>query len=213
MDTEPISVFESFVTPARERLTNAARHLVDAVLTTESTSDEDLEHAAVLIETVVADLKGTLPTTRDSRRARVERNHSDYIARSPVLGAVSPLAPPLHAVWDGSTLELTGQFPTACEGPPGYVHGGWIAMAFDEALGFAAVASGHPGMTGKLVTKYRLPTPVVTDIRIRAWLESVNGRLATMRCEMLVGDDITAEGEGLFIDIGEELARQYFGND
>ena len=189
MTAEPIPVFETFVTPAREHLTNAVRHLVDAVLTTESVSNEDLELAAQHVESVVSELKGALPVARDSRRSRVERNHTDYIARSPILGAVSPLAPPLHAVWDGTTLELTGQFPTACEGPPGYAHGGWIAMAFDEALGFAAVASGHPGMTGKLVTKYRKPTPVVTDIRIRAWLDNANGRLATLRCELLVGDE------------------------
>lgn len=213
MTHEPVSVFETFVTPARKHLTEAVRHLIDAVLTTESVGDAALDSAAGRVEGVVAELTGAMPDKRTARRERVERTHADYIARSPVLGAVSPLAPPLHATWDGETLMLTGQFSTACEGPPGYVHGGWIAMAFDEALGFAAVAAGHPGMTGKLVTKYRRPTPVITDIRIRAWLENANGRIATMRCELLVGEEITAEGEGLFIEIGEELARQYFGDE
>ncbi len=212
MDSTTTSTFAEFLSPERVALTTAVRHLIDAVLTSEHATEDSLRETGLLIEQAVKRLAGSLPSERGSRRTRIEQTHGDYLARSPVLGVVSPLAPPLQSAWDGEFLELTGQFPTACEGPPGFVHGGWIAMAFDEALGFAAVASGHPGMTGKLSVKYRKPTPVITPISIRAWLHGANGRVATMRCELLVDGVVTAEGEGLFIEIGEELARQYFGD-
>ena len=42
-------------------------------------------------------------------------------------------------------------FGDAYEGPPGCVHGGFIAASFDEMLGFVAGATGKPGMTARLV--------------------------------------------------------------
>ena len=48
----------TFATPARVRLAAVTRHLVDAVLTTEDASDEDLATAADAIERSVAILRG-----------------------------------------------------------------------------------------------------------------------------------------------------------
>ncbi len=200
------------VTPAREQLAHATRHLIDVVLTSEFLDEEVLGNAASQLDAILQDLVGAIPPTRERRRSRVEQTHEDYMVRSPIFGPISPIAPPLTREWDGTELTFRGMFPTACEGPPGYVHGGWIALAFDEALGFASVASGHPGMTGKLTTKYRKPTPVLAEISIRAWVAELRGRVATLRCELIHEDEVTAEGEGLFIQIPEDLAREYFGD-
>jgi hypothetical protein len=41
-------------------------------------------------------------------------------------------------------------FGSAYEGPPGCVHGGYVAAAFDEMLGFVQSLGGNPGMTARL---------------------------------------------------------------
>ena len=48
------------------------------------------------------------------------------------------------------------------EGPPGYVHGGCVALAFDELLGMVNVLNGLGGLTGKLTVRYRRPDPART---------------------------------------------------
>ncbi len=62
-------------------------------------------------------------------------------------------------------------FGVAYEGPPGYVHGGIIAAAFDEVLGMAQSLTGNPGMTGTLSIRYRRPDPcLLTELVFeKAW--------------------------------------------
>ena len=122
------------------------------------------------------------------------------------------MAPPLSYEIDGSRVLVRGRFGAPCEGPPGYVHGGWIALAFDEALGMANVASGHSGMTGRLTVRYRRPTPLHTDVLLEAWTERVDSRRFTNVGTLRVGSDITAQAEGLFIAIDADRALEYFGD-
>ena len=72
---------------------------------------------------------GTTTTTSRARRSS---------ARS------RPLAPPIE--WEHLDGRIIGHgtYHAAYEGPPGYVHGGWVALTFDEILGMANIASGHP---------------------------------------------------------------------
>ena len=55
-------------------------------------------------------------------------------------------------------------FGPAYEGPPGCVHGGYIAAAFDELLGCTQTMTGAPGMTANLSIDYRTPTPLETEL-------------------------------------------------
>jgi hypothetical protein len=154
-------------------------------------------------------------------RGRVEgpgyspRNHGDYLPRSPIVGEASPLSPRLdwEVVEDGDRIvvEGRGSFGAAYEGPPGFVHGGWIACAFDEMLGIANIASGNAGMTGRLTVHYRKPTPLFRELHLRAWVERVEGRRIMSRAELWDGQTMTAEADGLFMQPRPELAQQYFG--
>lgn len=104
-----------------------------------------------------------------------------------------------------------GTFDDGYEGPPGYVHGGWVAYVFDEALGMANIAAGHPGMTARLTVRYRRPTPLHTGVRLDAHTERVDGRRITARGTLSVGDVVTAEAEGVFVRLGAERVLEYFG--
>lgn len=202
----------SFVTPQRLRLTEAVRHLIDATLTAEDATEDALNTAAEAAERIAADLAGTVPGTRPGGvRTRREDAHGDYLPRSPLVGAVSPMAPPLDYRYVEHRLHARGTFHAAYEGPPGYVHGGWIALAFDEILGMTTIASGHPGMTGKLTIRYRRPTPLHTAVHLEGWAEHVDGRRIVVKGTLTADGTVTAEAEGLFVAIDAERAMEYFG--
>jgi acyl-coenzyme A thioesterase PaaI-like protein len=203
----------SFVTPARMRLAETVRHVIDAVLTAEDATEDELDAAAEAAERIAADLHRVqeLHARPSGVRGREEMSHDDYLPRSPLVGEVSPLAPPFAYEYRDNRLTGTGVFHAAYEGPPGYVHGGWIALAFDEILGMANIAAGHPGMTGRLSIRYRRPTPLHTDVTIEGWTEQIDGRRIVTRGTMTAADTVTAEAEGLFVVIDPERALEYFG--
>ena len=64
---------------------------------------------------------------------------------SPFIGRANPLAPPIRLQEVDGHLEGQVRFGSAYEGPPGCVHGGYIAGAFDELLGATQSLSGSPG--------------------------------------------------------------------
>ncbi len=202
-----------FVTPARIRLTEAVRHLVDAVLTAEDATETELDAAASTAERLAGDLhrRAALGDRPTGQRTREELSHDDYLPRSPLVGEVSPMAPPIAYEYRDGRLFGHGVFHAAYEGPPGYVHGGWIALAFDEMLGMTNIASGHPGMPGRLSVRYRRPTPLHTEIAFESWTEQVDGRRIITRGTLTAADTVTAEAEGLFVVIDPERALEYFG--
>lgn len=96
----------------------------------------------------------------------------------------------------------------AYEGPPGCVHGGVLAAAFDEILGFAQSLSGRPGMTGTLTVRYRKPTPLNADLVFEGWVDRIEGRKIFTSGRCMAGDAVTAEAEGLFISVDFEKMAQ-----
>ena len=62
-----------------------------------------------------------------------------------MIGLSNPLAPPIRVRQSGErSAEAHARFGAAYEGPPGCVHGGWVAAAFDEVLGFVQSLGGQP---------------------------------------------------------------------
>jgi hypothetical protein len=212
-EPEPTATHDQFLSPQRVRLAQAVRHLIDAALTAETASAEDLAAAADGTERIAADLHGReeLGDQPSGVRQRAEASHDDYLPRSPLVGEVSPLAPPLDYEYREGRLSGWGVFHAPYEGPPGYVHGGWIALAFDEILGMANIASGNPGMTGRLSVRYRRPTPLHRPVTFEAWTDEVDGRRIVTRGTLTVDGVVTAEAEGLFVIIDLDKAIEYFG--
>jgi len=96
------------------------------------------------------------------------------------------------------------RFGSAYEGPPGCVHGGYVAAAFDEVLGLTQSLSGQVGMTANLSVNYRRPTPLHTDLRFEGRLDGISGRKVTTSGVLLAGGEVTAEASGLFITVTPE---------
>jgi len=127
---------------------------------------------------------------------------------SPFMGLSNPLAPPMTLEMHGDHVAGTVMCGSAYEGPPGHVHGGFVAAMFDELLGLAQSISGQHGMTGRLTVHYRSPTPLHTELHLRGELERVSGRKVTCHGTLHAGDVLCAEAEGLFISVDFERLRK-----
>ena len=120
---------------------------------------------------------------------------------SPLMGRSNPLAPPITFEHHEDSVVGRVTFGSAYEGPPGCVHGGYVAAAHDELLGLTQSLSGKQGMTGRLTIHYRSPTPLHTELRLVGRIVSIEGRKILTRGEIYAGDVLTSEAEGLFISI------------
>lgn len=186
-------------------LTDAVRELIER-LSTASASDEARAEAACLVRAA----SERLGAPGDPPRWE-PRNPLAYRRRNPVSGVLNPLAPPVRYDLDaGGNVEASVTFGSAYQGPPGYVHGGFIAGVFDDVLGAANVSSGHPGMTVKLDVRYRKPTPLRTPLRVTARHTGREGRRIFASATMLAGDVVTAEADGVFAEITPTRAAALF---
>ena len=141
-----------------------------------------------------------------------EAANADTVAgpfdHSPLLGKANPLAPPLDLAVEDERVVGTAVFGSAYEGPPGCVHGGFVAAAFDELLGLTQTIGGNPGMTGRLIVHYRSPTPLRTELRLEGWIDRVEGRKTICRGTIHAGDRLCAESEGLFVALDHTRFEQ-----
>lgn len=120
---------------------------------------------------------------------------------SPFIGRANPLAPPIRLSEIDGAVHARAFFGSAYEGPPGCVHGGYVAGAFDEVLGATQSLSGAPGMTGTLTVVYRSPTPLHTELHFVGEIDRVEGRKIFTKGRLYAGDQLCAEAEGIFISI------------
>jgi acyl-coenzyme A thioesterase PaaI-like protein len=194
----------------RRRLADALRPLID--LTVAGVLDDgEIDEAAAAVEAVSARL--TLqagPGKRVRQQPDISRPPQEFFPTSPVMGIVNPIAPPVRlSVVDGvdggyREIRADVNFGYPYEGPPTCVHGGVIAEVFDEVLGAANMVAGNPAMTGTLTVRYRAPTPLRTDLRIEARCLGRDGRKIRTWAAMYHDDLMTAEAEGIFIEVGPE---------
>jgi acyl-coenzyme A thioesterase PaaI-like protein len=198
-----------FATPARAELAQSLRELIEASMTARTVSEADLARATEHVRAATAAL-GRPPAP--VRPGTTPSSHGDYLPRSPVVGESSPLSPRFDWSVDAGRVRVVGQFGAAYEGPPGCVHGGMIALAFDEVLGIVNMANDCPGMTGTLAVRYRSPTPLYAPLVFDAWLERRDGRRIQSKAQLFAGDRLCAEADGLFVQPRPEWAAQYFGS-
>lgn len=85
------------------------------------------------------------------------------------------------------------------------VHGGVVSLVFDEVLGILAAANAQAiTRTAFLNTDFRALTPIGVELRVRAWIERVEGRKIVVRGEIRHGEVLCAEAEALFLQLRPE---------
>jgi acyl-coenzyme A thioesterase PaaI-like protein len=215
---ERLTSREQDISPRRaemRRLAEAGRLVIERLATVDAPHDV-IERAAALLEQAAHELDGPGKVrsyegfAESANAGGDEHAHFDH---SPIMGVANPIAPPMRIEWGGDKIIVHARFGGAYEGPPGSVHGGWVAATFDEVLGMAQSLGGSPGMTGTLTIKYRRPTPLHRELRFEGRLDRIEGRKIFTTGACYDGDTLTAEAEGLFIKvdfqrIAEMMARR-----
>ena len=196
---------------ARQRLASATRALNEKLVST----DIDPELAAALtekIEGLAAELSqaqqvtGLVDMAKRSQRGTIDDVMGELVS---VGGRSHPCSPELR--WQEASNRITGtvKFSQAFEGPPGHVHGGWVAGVLDHLMGMTHVRTGHPGMTGGLSVRYLKPTPLNQRIEVSAQATELDDKRTEVKAEMRFGETTTAKAEAIFVRVD----REKFGFD
>jgi acyl-coenzyme A thioesterase PaaI-like protein len=197
---------------AMRRLADAMRDVIEHLVATKAPG-EVIAGAAEALEAVAASLAGhprghSFEGFAESANAGDPHAHFDH---SPIIGKANPLAPPLVLTTSEDKVVGTATFGSAYEGPPGAVHGGYVAAAFDELLGMAQSLGGKPGMTGTLTVRYRRPHPLHTPIEFEAELVRVEGRKIFTAGRSYADGELRAEAEGIFITVDFSKIAELMG--
>ena len=194
------------------RAGNAVRGIIERLVATQAPDDE----VAVLADQLQELLDGLAPWPGRHpygfAESSVSGHPTGFLDNSPVMGEANPLAPPLKMAIDGAMVVGTVRFGSAYEGPPGCVHGGWIAATFDEVLGTAQGMMGLMGMTGTLSVRYQKPTPLHQELRFEGELVRQEGRKIYTIGRCFADGRITAEADALFISVDFSKIAELFAN-
>lgn len=186
------------------RLADATRLIIEHLMST-GAPEGALSAAADALTSIAADLDefphGSIYEGFAEAANSGQSPQAGFYDHSPLIGKANPLASPIEIAIEGDKVIGTATFGTAYEGPPGCVHGGFVAASFDEILGAAQSMSGLPAMTGTLTIRYRKPTPLHRELRFEGELVKVEGRKVFAAGRVYAGDTLTAEAEGIFVTI------------
>jgi hypothetical protein len=118
-----------------------------------------------------------------------------YLNHATDIGAYNPCFPEYS--FDHVDADKAGGrvvFPLVYEGPPGLVHGGFLAVFFDCVMQHQSCVTGLSGKTRSLNVTFRRPTPILTELRfdiVRSQVEL--GVTSTAR--VLLDDEVLCLGE------------------
>lgn len=194
----------------RIQIAQELRGVLDELLAT-SAPVEELERTRAIINQAVSLLRSRPHSHNYEGPAEGSlAPMNSFLDRSPIIGAINPLSVPMRMDIEGdggsgSTIVGHATFAAAYEGPPGCVHGGFIAAYFDEVLGMAQSLSGNPGMTVNLTVDYRAPTPLKQPVVFRGRVVSIEGRKISVAGTLHHGETLCAEAKGLFVSMRPEV--------
>lgn len=118
---------------------------------------------------------------------------------SPITGRFNPMAPPVEMRKEGELLIGEATLGKIYEGPPGCVHGAWVAAIYDQLLAFAGVLNRTAGPTANLSVDYLKPTPLFKPLRFEAKVDSADERKVFISGQCFCEGTLITKCEGLFI--------------
>ncbi len=128
----------------------------------------------------------------------------------PLRGVANPIAPPLRfepaTRPDGRTaVGARVTLGPLHEGPPGIVHGGWLAALFDEVLAVVQRDAEIGGVTAQLTVRYRRPTPVGAELVFTGWIDDdaaiPESRSVVAGATCAVDGEVVATADAVFVRI------------
>jgi acyl-coenzyme A thioesterase PaaI-like protein len=118
----------------------------------------------------------------------------------------------LHLRMEGEGREVRGSFTVTehHQGAPMLAHGGVVASAMDEGMGYLLWLLQTPAVTGRLEIDYRRPVPVGTTLQLRGSLDEVEGRAIHTRMTGTLPDGTVAvEARAVYVKVGLDHFQPY----
>lgn len=103
-----------------------------------------------------------------------------YIDHARDIGVFNPCFPEYHIEVEGDRASGSVNFPIPYEGPPGIVHGGFLALFFDCVVQHHNCDVGVAGKTTQLALRYRRPVPLLTTLTFTVDRSAVDGRIRSI---------------------------------
>lgn len=123
----------------------------------------------------------------------------EYFPYSPVLGILNPVSPVAQMRVEDDQIVGSVTMGSVYNGPPGSVHGGMIALVMDELLGSTCVAADLGAFTGTLSVRYQRLVPLDTEVKLRGWVDRIEGRKVFAKGEISLDEVVLTTAEGIFI--------------
>jgi hypothetical protein len=135
-----------------------------------------------------------------------------YLDHATDIGAFNPCFPEYrfdHRDAEAASGRVT--FPLVYEGPPGLVHGGFVAVFFDCVIQHHSCLAGLSGKTRSLNVTFRRPTPILTELRFDIARSEVDRGIAST-ARLLLDDEVLSIGEvATSAQAADKLAGYRFG--
>ena len=142
-----------------------------------------------------SELAGRVPADPAPRvGAAAARDGRVYLDHARDIGAFNACFPTYDLAVDGDRATGTVTFPLAYEGPPGIVHGGFLALFFDCAVQHHNCDVGVAGKTTSLALRYRRPAPLLTPLAFTLERAADDGGIRSTG-RLLAGDRVLCEAE------------------
>ncbi len=179
-----------------------------------------MEHPHPTVDAMIAkfaewegELAAAAPTDSAARVGEVAGDpRRVYLNHATEIGAYNPCFPEYefdHLDPENACGRVS--FPLVYEGPPGLVHGGFLAVFFDCVMQHHNCVAGLSGKTRSLGLTFRRPTPILTELRfdiVRSQIE--RGIASTAR--LLLDDEVLCAGEvNTLASPPEKLSAFQFG--
>jgi len=132
------------------------------------------------------------PTPRIGPEAAANRRI--YIDHSRDIGAFNPCFPTYRIRVDADRASGSVSFPVVYEGPPGIVHGGFLALFFDSIVQHHNCDLGLAGKTTSLAVTFRRPAPLLTELEFEV-KRSVDDRRITSTARLMAAGVVLCEAE------------------
>jgi hypothetical protein len=158
-----------------------------------------VDDTSVHIDTLQRDLDRFALGDATPRMGPEPADQRPYFVAGVLMGRHHPLRPDLEIEHDGDVTRGRVRFGVSFEGPPGGVHGGYVAHFFDQILGQHNLYSKIPAMTGTLTVRYRSTTPILRDLDFEVTHQQEEDRKVVTSSALSAGGETFSEAEGLFI--------------
>jgi hypothetical protein len=184
------------VEPLPQSVTAAAlMRRVTALLLSIESEEEEVDHLLDALRRVEESLSRLVPPDPRPRvGVAASGDGRPYIDHARDIGSFNACFPEYTIAVDGDRASGSVSFPIAYEGPPGIVHGGFLAIFFDCVVQHHNCDVGVAGKTTALTLRYHRPVPLLTPLIFTIDRYTDDDRIHSA-AQLLAGERVLCDAE------------------